>query len=160
MQNRSFWPWLGAVSIAAACLASTGVAPPRPETAEKLMRDGNFKDAYQQFRRLALDPNADKTQVGDSLRRGVDCLNRLGRTDETDAFREKVIEVHSSNWRLLQAAAQSYMQGPHFGYIVAGEFHRGGKRGGGRYVDVFQRDRVRALQLMAQALPLVRKEPD
>ncbi|NOX54682.1 MAG: alpha-2-macroglobulin [Planctomycetes bacterium] len=161
MQNQSFWPWFGALSIAVACITSAAmVPPPHSETAEKLMRDGNFREAYQQFRQLALDPQANKSKVGDYLHRAVDCLSRLGRTDEIDAFREKVIEVHSSNWRLLQAAAQSYMQGPHFGYIVAGEFHRGGKRGGGRYVDVFQRDRVRALQLMHQALLLVRSEPN
>src|SRR5262249_14548335 len=40
----------------------------------------------------------------------------------------------------------------HYGYIVAGKFHRGHKRGGGRYVNSMQRDRVRALQLMNQAL--------
>ena len=37
-------------------------------------------------------------------------------------------------------------------YIIAGEFRRGRHRGGGRYVNVFQRDRIRALQLMTQAM--------
>ena len=45
----------------------------------------------------------------------------------------------------------------HYGFIVAGKFYRGHKRGGGRYVNACQRDRVRALQLMHQA-PAARRE--
>src|SRR5208337_4414434 len=81
--------------------------------------------------------------------------------DELDAFREAVIEVHKDNWRLLQAAAESYLNDPeHFGFIVAGEFHRGPHRGGGRYVSVLERDRVRALQLLVQGLERARSNPD
>ena len=35
---------------------------------------------------------------------------QLGRVDEIDAFREAVIAVHQENWRLLQAAAESYLE--------------------------------------------------
>ncbi|MGB2092356.1 MAG: MG2 domain-containing protein, partial [Akkermansiaceae bacterium] len=37
------------------------------------------------------------------------------------------------------------------GYIIAGEFRRGGHRGGGQYADCTERDRVRAIQLFLQA---------
>src|SRR5206468_3287873 len=87
-------------------------------------------------------------------------LQRLGRVDEADDFREAVIVVHKDNWRLLDAAAQTYVTTEHYGYIVAGKFYRGHRRGGGRYVGTMQRDRVRALQLMQQALDLVKKEKD
>ena len=53
-----------------------------------------------------------------------------------------------ANWRLLQAAAESYLlDDEHQGSIVAGKFNRGG-RGGGRFVGSFERDRVRAIQLL------------
>jgi uncharacterized protein YfaS (alpha-2-macroglobulin family) len=121
---------------------------------------GNFKDAYEGLRKLALDPADDPLQVGHDLDTAVTCLQRLGRTDEVDDFREAVIAAHKGNWRLLETAAQSYANGEHFGFMVAGKFYRGNKRGGGRYVSTWQRDRVRALQLMQQALEQTRAETD
>ena len=48
----------------------------------------------------------------------------------------------------------------HFGFIVAGKFHRGQHRGGGRYVGSYERDRSRALQLLVQGLDRARSDPD
>ncbi len=127
---------------------------------KKTYEAGNYKDAYEGFRKLALDPNDDPVQVGKDLDFGVNSLRMLGRSDEIDEFREAVIRVHAKNWRLLDAAAQSYADTEHFGFIVAGKFARGGKRGGGRYVSSMQRDRARALQLMQQALDLTKAETD
>ena len=42
--------------------------------------------------------------------------------------------------------------------MIAGEFERGKHRGGGKFVNAIQRDRVRALQLMNQALKLTARE--
>lgn len=155
---------------ALAILVSTGIwiyaqepAPEqRREQAVKALNAGNFKSAYEDFRKLALDPACDPLKVSEDLERGIQCLQRLGRVNEIDAFREGVIAVHASNWRLLQQAAQSYLSSgvEHFGFIVAGKFERGHHRGGGRMVSAFDRDRIRALQLMDQALPLVTKESD
>jgi uncharacterized protein YfaS (alpha-2-macroglobulin family) len=126
----------------------------------KNMQAGNFKDAYDGLRKLALDPKADLKQVGNDLNNAVQCLYNLGRADEIDEFREAVIAVHKDNWRLLESAAQSYVGGEHFGFIIAGKFSRGHHRGGGRYVSAFQRDRVRALQLMQDAAGQIKKETD
>ena len=52
----------------------------------------------------------------------------------------------------MVSAALNYFGEEHYGYIIAGEFHRGHHRGGGRYVNSFARDRIRALQLMTLAL--------
>lgn len=90
----------------------------------------------------------------------MSCLQNLGRSDEIDEFREAVIEVHKQNWRLLDTAAQSYAGTEHFGFMVAGKFYRGNKRGGDHYVASMQRDRVRALQLMQQALEQTKDETD
>ena len=38
------------------------------EKLEELVRQGNYKDAYEGYRALALDPKDDPTQVGQDLR--------------------------------------------------------------------------------------------
>jgi len=128
--------------------------------AQKLQQDGNYNDAYQLFRKLALDPNADPRLVGDDLQRATQCLQRLNRLNEVDEFREAVIEVHQQNWRLLWAAARNYMEMPHQGFMIAGEFQRGPHRGGGKVVHATERDRVRALQLMVQGMSLALQDDD
>jgi alpha-2-macroglobulin len=138
--------------------------PPQDKLREGLMKalkDGNYKDAYDGLRKLALDPKTDSHKVGDDLTAAINCLYNLGRVEEVDEFREGVIDVHKTNWRLLDTAATTFSSNNQpYGYIVAGKFYRGHKRGGGRYVNTMQRDRVRALQLMDQALKLTDKEED
>ncbi len=126
--------------------------PKQRETGHQLMRDGNWKDAYERLAPLALNPRDDPARVGDDLTSAIQCLYNLGRANEVDAFREKVIAAHGGNWRLLYAAAESYINGQHYGFMIAGNFERGSHRGGGKWVNAAERDRVRALQLMEQAL--------
>jgi uncharacterized protein YfaS (alpha-2-macroglobulin family) len=123
---------------------------------------GNWKDAYETgFEVLATDPEDDPKLVSDDLTNGIGCLQQLGRSDEIDAFREKTIAAHANNWRLLDTAAKTYVSGESYGFIVAGKFYRGGRRGGdGKQVTSIERDRIRAMQLMVQAMPLVANEPD
>ncbi len=122
---------------------------------------GNFKNAYDGLRKMCLDPKDDPFQVGKDMDLAVQALQRLGRIDEADDFREEVIKVHAKNWRLLAAAANSYANlTEHHGFIVAGKFNRGTKRGGARYVNTMLRDRIRALQLMDEGQKLVTKEND
>lgn len=129
------------------------------QRAQMAANNGNWKDAYEDFRKLALDPKSDPSQVGNDLRSGIGCLVNLGREDEADEFLESTIAAHAKNWRLLWTAAQQYQQINHFGFVVAGKFHRGHRRGQGKYVSSFERDRVRALQLMHQAMPLAEADP-
>ncbi len=126
--------------------------------ARKAYQDGNWNDAYQLFRQLCLETVNDPKMVGGDLVQAWQCLRNLNRINELDEFREAVIERHGDNWRLLQAAAGSYSHNNHWGYMVAGEFHRGDHRGGGKYVNALERDRVRALQLMNRALPLTSRD--
>jgi uncharacterized protein YfaS (alpha-2-macroglobulin family) len=156
---------LGAVAV----LAIIGVwnlsaEDPSPQqqrdNVTRLFQAGNYKDAYEGFRRLALDKADDPLQVGKDLEMGVDCLKKLGRIAEADDFVEAVVAVHAQNWRLLEAAARAYETTEHFGFIVAGKFNRGNKRGGSRYVSTMQRDRVRALQLLQQGLDFVKSGKD
>jgi hypothetical protein len=151
---------LGITGVIVAGFAAADDNQKRRVTTVGTMQAGNFKDAYESFRKLALDPKEDPTEVGNDLNNAVYCLESLGRLDEIDEFREQVIDLHKSNWRLLQTAAESYLNQRHFGYIVAGKFQRGGHRGGGHWMNSHARDRVRALQLMQQALEQTKTETD
>ncbi|MDP6636120.1 MAG: MG2 domain-containing protein [Phycisphaerae bacterium] len=133
---------------------------PARKKAQKLYKDGNFKEAYEAFAKLALNIKTDHKAVGGDLNMAVSALQRLNRRNETDALREKIIKVHAKNWRLLHTAANSYLHDTHYGYIISGEYHRGHHRGGGKYANSYERDRVRALQLMVQAIPLTKKDGD
>ena len=158
--------WLCLSIVAGMMFAGVASAAPADDNQKqrnlliKTMNDGNFNDAYEGFRKLALDPNENPHMAGDDLQHATSCLQRLNRLGEVDAFREAVIEVHKDNWQLLRVAAENYMNLPHHGFIVAGEFQRGNKRGGrgGQMVNAHERDRIRALQLMTQALPLAKQD--
>ncbi len=141
-------------------VAAEELSPPDREKAQKAMKDGNWKDAYEDFSRLAVDPKNDPLKTSGDFQSALSCLQNLNRFNEADDFREKVIEAQAKNWRLLVAAAKSYQNDPfHCGYIVAGKFNRGYHRGGdGRYVYTFERDRIRAMQLMQQAMGAIEGE--
>ena len=126
---------------------------------KKQMEAGNFKEAYEGFRQLALDPADDPLSAGDDLNQAAVALQQLGRIEELDDFREAVIHAHAKNWRLLSAAAESYLSYDNYGFIIAGKFYRGQHRGGGQAVNSLERDRVRALQLMLLAMPLAAGDP-
>jgi uncharacterized protein YfaS (alpha-2-macroglobulin family) len=138
--------------------AAGAETPPNRDQLKKTFDAGNFKDAYEGLRKLALDPKTDPAKVGGDMQLAIQALQRLNRVGEIDALLEGTIAAHKDNWRLLQTASQSYMQVPHFGFMIAGKFERGQHRGGGQMVSAVERDRVRALQLMVQAIPNARKD--
>ena len=151
------------ITLALAIVAGLGVSAAlseKPTTTanraalKKQLEAGNFKDAYEGFRQMALDPADDPRKVGDDLTQAATALQQLGRIDELDDLREAVIRTHAKNWRLLWSAAETYLAFDNYGFIIAGKFYRGQHRGGGQAVNSFERDRVRALQLMVQAMPL------
>jgi uncharacterized protein YfaS (alpha-2-macroglobulin family) len=149
---------LGAASVV---ISREQPAGDRRAEALKAFEKGNYRDAYNTFRALALDPADDPKQVGGDLTYALTALVQLGRVQEQDQLRESVIAVHAKNWRLLQTAAQSFFQSPQFGFMVAGKFERGQQRGGnGQMVNSAERDRVRGLQLMQQGLQAARSDDD
>jgi uncharacterized protein YfaS (alpha-2-macroglobulin family) len=147
-------------SLVAICLAAfvflAADEPASPqdqwEKASKLNGEGNYNDAYKIYSELALGDGLDAEKTASSFSLAVDCLRRLNRRSEIDAFREKVVAAHPENVQVLRTAARSLWEGQHWGFMVAGEFERGHHRGGGQRVGSFERDRVRALQLMVQAM--------
>ena len=154
---KRFGILLGIVTLVALSLGSSfsEEAKSTPDsmrgTATKLQNDGNFKEAYELFSKLALGKQAEPSDVAHA----VDCLNRLNLLNEFDSFLESVVKAHPTDPEMLRQVAEQYFYAPHYGYIVAGEFQRGRHRGGGRYIHTDERDRVRALQLMSDAMPLL-----
>ena len=71
------------------------------QRAEKLMNDGNWKEAYDIFRALALDKNVAVERGASNLTNAVECLRRLNRVNEFDDFIERAIEVHSDESHVL-----------------------------------------------------------
>ncbi|MBX9788870.1 MAG: alpha-2-macroglobulin [Pirellulales bacterium] len=134
-----------------AWLAATEPPKPSRDAAKQLFDQGNFKEAYDGYRALTLDPQVDPAQVGIDLRWAIQCLRQLGRVAEVDELIESAVAAQANNSKLLVAAAQGYAGIDHFGAIVAGKFQRGNQRGEGRMVNSLERDRVRALQLLRQA---------
>ena len=115
--------------------------------AYQAFKAGNWADALDGFRKLATRPESDITKVSEDLQKAVDCLNQLGRQSEFDSLVEDSIAAQAKNWRLLRQAARLYRDTAHYGFLVTGEFERGGRRGQGKQVNSFERDRVRSLQL-------------
>ncbi len=124
------------------------------KTVEQLFRDGNYQEAYVGLRQRCLDPQTDRREVIDDLPLAVQSLQQLGRINETDELVESTIAAHRQNWRLLRAAAQQYQALSPYGFVIAGKYERGPHRGGGKQVFSAERDRVRALQLMVEAMTL------
>lgn len=152
-----------ALGILGAALFLSAAAEPIPDQrtqARRLFDEGNYRDAWEIYRALALNPDNEGTPLADDLTMAIQALQQLQRVHEVDAFREEAVKAHADDWRLLARAAQSLIDGEHYGFIVAGEFRRGDQRGGGQYADATQRDRVRALQLLEQARPLAGEDDD
>lgn len=129
------------------------------EPYRKLYNQGNYKDALEGYRKLALDARSSGQQAANHLDMALQCLRNLGRTAEVDDLRDQVIEVHQGQWQFQRQVAQSFLQSEHYGFIVAGKFLRGPHRGGGRQVSSYARDRARAIQIMDDCLKNIAKAP-
>ena len=130
------------------------------QEAQAARRNGNHLDAYNLYTQYIYEVTADAKAIAGDAPEVIGCLVNLNRDNETDAVREQLAATHADQWRVLQAVARSYQQANAWGFLIAGEFERGHHRGGGEWVSSAERDRVRALQLMAQALPLLADEPN
>ena len=119
--------------------------------AYELYKAGNYKEALEKYRTLVLDPTNISFSIDNDLSYAQTCLNNLNQRHKLDTLLEKTLEKQSSNPYALWSLARRYRHAGHWGYLIAGEFHRGNHRGGGKYVSSFARDRTRALQLMAKA---------
>ena len=160
--TRSHFLWTIFLTLIVAS-STTSLAQDTPMTydkAQQLFDDGNFQEALAAFRALASDSNTSGTDAGRALQTAINCLNRLNRSPEIDDLRDAILAAKGDDWQLLAAAAQTYMAGPYYGYMISGEFERGNHRGGGRYVSAFQRDRVQAIRLLIRSWELGQASKD
>ncbi|MBA4030225.1 MAG: hypothetical protein C0478_04935, partial [Planctomyces sp.] len=125
------------------------------EQSAELMKQGNFKRALELVEPQLLNPQTPPEAAAKFLQQAVQCLTRLDRVAETDALLEKTIAVHSKKFEVLSSAGGIYLSLPSNGQVVGGVYSRGNSDGQGRAVWTSDRDRVRALQLLKEALRLV-----
>ncbi|QDT36171.1 alpha-2-macroglobulin family protein [Stratiformator vulcanicus] len=129
-------------------------------TARKLMKDGNYKEAFEKYRTGILDSDSGGAELGQDVAKAVQCLNQLNRQAEIDEFREAVAEKHAEHPLVLKSVAETYLNQIHYGYLIGDEFHRGYQDARGEWVNATDRDRVRALQLLMQAVDQVKSIPN
>lgn len=154
------WPLLLAAAIAYAPAHSQVRTPRVADEAIPAVQQGNWAEAYDQLRDRLLERRSPDGSRGDDLKTAVDCLMRLGRVSEADAFVQQVLEVYPDDPRVLYQAALAYQNLPHHGAMVAGEFQRGNPRGAARVVNSFRRDRVRSIQLLVRAVEADGERPE
>ena len=130
---------------------------PTVENAKQLYQDGNFREAYERFRKLALAEDTPSSELSTVVHTAIACLQHLNGTNEIDEFREAAVAARPGDWRLLMAVAQSYIEVDHHGFMIAGQFERGAHRGGGKVMHATARDRGRALQLFYQGMKAAEK---
>ncbi len=130
-------------------LGSAGIAATMNE-AEKLFRDGNFAEALAQYDQLlGADTKLSPKDAAKAVNRAQTCAGRVDST-KIDAILTKAEKNHGQSWQALLAIAQAYQSVVHRAKLVDGEF----RRTWGPY-DSTDRDRVRSLQLLVRAFPLV-----
>jgi uncharacterized protein YfaS (alpha-2-macroglobulin family) len=145
---------------AAPTIRAQNAALPAREQLLQEFRDGNFKDAYEGFHRFLTNPEAPPAAIDEVLTNAVQSLRQLNRFDEVDELLEQTAAAHGKSWQALAAVANQYASIEHYGYMIAGKFHRGQHRGDGRVVNATARDRVRALQLYYRAVELASASPN
>lgn len=133
--------------------------PDQREQAQKLFNEGNFKEALDLFRQLALDSKNTGSQLPSDITQVVQCYQNLQLHHEIDGFLDQAEQAHSTHWMALKTIGLMWNNSQHYGVLVAGKFHRGNNGVQGQWVDATPRDRVRSLQLFERALPLVQAEP-
>nr|MCR5164712.1 hypothetical protein [Thermoguttaceae bacterium] len=140
---------------------------------QKLMEDGKYVKVLEAVDLTlfgdekdapAMNPKWIEEETAENLpmvlRFRIMALENLNRSSEIDDFMEKFTSVYGESWRALQAAALVWGNVNHHGRVVAGKFYRGNQQRNGEFASVFERDRIRALQLMTQAAEKVQKEVD
>lgn len=138
---------------------------------DKLNMRGMWRESINLYEEKLM-PVSDADSEAD-LQCAVDAIRRLNAWKEFDALVERSIATHPEDPKLLKTAALLYHHAPHSGSLIAGDFERAGQgrhhRGNsvlspeasaGSWVDTKYRDRIRALQLLREALAKPQHETD
>jgi len=130
------------------------------DAAKQLTEQGLHKDAYDLLRPWLLDAkNGNHADFGKGLGIAVQALQQLNRVGELDELLESAATAQKGSWRAITSIAAEYRGLPNYGYIVDNQFERGyGGRRSGQWVRTGERDRLRALQLLNEVMPLALAE--
>jgi hypothetical protein len=117
---------------------------------------GNYRDAlaiYQrEFAKKAIRGEEESIAIK-AIGNASAAFVQLGEEDGSDDFFEMVVAKNKASWRLLRSVAGHYNSQSGNGYILNGQFKRGYARAGGvKQLNSKARDRVRAIQLLLEAL--------
>lgn len=123
-------------------------APEMRTQAEKLEKDGNWKEAYEL--RVKLLREVDDSESGEDLKKALNSMNRLRDLKRFDALMDELTVSKKENPVFMVAAGQAYLGAQHYGQIVDNAFQRGND-GAGEWRQVQEQDRLRALQCYMQA---------
>ena len=128
--------------------------------AKKLYAEGNYKEAFGAYKEIVTDPKAGEQPLVSDLAILYQCIQRMRYYSQWDELIENVIEAQSNDWRVLQAIAVQYQSAPKYGVIIDNQWQRAPQRMTGNARNSQERDRIRGLQLLNQALPLAMQDED
>ena len=128
--------------------------------AKKLYAEGNYKEAFDAYKEIVTDPKAGEQPLVSDLAILYQCIQRMRYYSQWDELIENVIEAQSNDWRVLQAIAVQYQSAPKYGVIIDNQWQRAPQRMTGNARNSQERDRIRGLQLLNQALPLAMQDED
>lgn len=119
---------------------------------QRLLKKGDYRDAFAVFRRLTLEQPAGDEVVEKAFAAGLNAIRNVGDWSETDAYRTEVVRRHSENPRVLTEAAANLRNAPHYGSIVDGGFRRG--EWSDQNLTVTDADRAQSIRWLVKATRL------
>jgi hypothetical protein len=134
-------------------------APQMRSQADKLEKDGNWREAYEV--RVKLLREVSDKDSGKDLQKALDSQRRLNKVQEFDTLLTEFTEAKKDNPDFMLAAGNAYQGAEHYGQIIDNAFSRGNPSRG-QWRQVQEQDRLRALQCYMQAWDAVEKggEPE
>ncbi len=122
--------------------------------AAKLEKDGNWEEAYDL--RVRILGEVDDDLSGKDLELALESQRQLGGLEKFDPLLADFTEKKKENPSFMIAAGQAFLDAQHYGRILDNEFQRG-QNGGGEWRQVYEQDRLRALQCFIMAWEVVEK---
>ncbi len=147
--------WLCGMLLMAMMVLHGYGAEERIGDAHRLRDDGNRAEAYTLYVAVLRERAVRGDEAAAVVAQAIRMLGDLHRLAEADGLLEELAILYTDDWPVLAELARRYTQLPSHGYIIAGDFQRGGHRGGGRSVSSERRDRVQAMQLYDRARRLI-----
>ncbi|MGA0898968.1 MAG: alpha-2-macroglobulin family protein [Luteolibacter sp.] len=142
------------ILLLACGVAFAADAPEMRKKAEKLEKDGNWKEAYEL--RLKLLREVDDGKSGEDLGRALQSQQRLSKMQEFDSLMAELTEKKKDNYHFMLAAGGHYLSTQAYGTIKDNQFQRA-QYHGNRWMQVHEQDRLRALQCFLQAWKVAEK---